>query len=149
MFSALSGVCQKGINKILESTISEIQSSLSFIFTATFCVSSENTHQSILGRKGQRVENLLTKLPTLSIDLKFSDILLCSSAMNKVFITMQRVMVRSIKGSFMKAATFFLILNQSGQQSQIRYFKAKSFRHGGHLRWDSSSSKNKRKPHCS
>lgn len=91
------------------------------------------------------VENSLTKLPTLSINLKFSVILLCSNAINKVFITMQSVMVRSMKGSFMKAATFFLILNQSGQQFQIRYLKAKSFRNLGHFCWDSSSSKNKRK----
>lgn len=111
-----------------------MQSLLSLIFTVTLYVSSENTHQSILGIKCHTAEILLTKLPTLSIDLKFCDILLCSSAMNKVFITMQTVMVRSIKGSFMKAATFFLILSQSGEQSQMRYFKAKSFRHGGHLR---------------
>lgn len=78
-------------------------------------------------------ENLLTKFPILSMYLKVDDILLCSRAMNKVFITMQTVMVRSKKGSFMKADTFSLILNQSGQQSQIRYFKAKFFRRGGHF----------------
>lgn len=74
-----------------------------------------------------------TKFPILSMNLKVGDILLCSSAMNKVFITMQTVMVRSKKGSCMKADTFSLILNQSGQQSQIRYFKAKFFRRGGHF----------------
>lgn len=110
-------------------------------------LSRENTHQSILGIKCHKAGNFLTKLPTFSINIKLSVILLCSNAMNKVFNTMQTVMARSIKGSFMKAATFFLILNQSGQQSQIRYFKANSFRHGGHLCWDSSSSKRKRKSH--
>lgn len=92
-----------------------------------------NINQLINPIKSHIAENLLTKLPILSMILKVGDILLCSSAMNKVFITMQTVMLRSKNGSFMKADTFSLILNQSGQQSQIRYFKAKFFRRGGHF----------------
>lgn len=149
-FPAFSRVCKKHINKIWELSVLEIKSlqrQSSTIFNFYGYSFTWKLPSTILGIKCRKAENLLTKLPTLSINMKLSVILLCSSAMNKVFNTMQIVMARSIKGSFMKAATFFLILNQSGQQSQIRYFKAKAFRNGGHLRWDSSSSKCKRKPH--
>lgn len=68
----------------------------------------------------------------------------CSMAMNRVFSTMQMVMVKSVNGSITMSSTTFLIFNHSGQQSQIRNMWAKVYQHGGHFFLDSSSSGGKR-----
>lgn len=82
----------------------------------------------------------LTILPSDSILLKPVDMGWCSMAMNRVFSTMQMVMVKSVNGSITMSSTTFLIFSHSGQQSQIRNVWAKVYQHGGHFFLDSSSS---------